>query len=59
MVLPLITYEILMTMNPGDTGPNLASPRSSLIFRRHPSHWKIALEILGRLDDMNKRFLFE
>ena len=58
MVLPLIMYEILMTMNAGDTRPDLASPRGSLKFRLHPSHWIIALETLGRLD-MNKRFLFE
>ena len=55
MGLPLIMYETLMTMNAGDTGPDLPSSRSSLIFRLHPSHLKTALETLGRPDDMNER----
>lgn len=59
MGLPLIIYEILMTMNAGDMAPDPASSRSSSIFRSHPSHWRVALETLGRLDDTNERFLSE
>lgn len=59
MGLPLIMYEMLVAMNVGNMAPDLASSRSSPIFRLHPSHLGVALENLARLDDMNERFLSE
>ena len=56
MELPLIMYEMLMAMNAGDMAPDLASWRSSSIFRLHPSHPRVLLKALGRLDDITSDF---